>query len=121
MQPQKILNFGKSNPIVLRALFKVVIDDTYYEVSCVMDYIKYLKKQVKRLEQIQKYNDKMTKCTKEKHINYYKEGMQLLFAKGENYDNYKKILEEYKEAITVREELQKKLFNEIKIIKKLRV
>ena len=45
---------GKINPIVLRALFKVVIDDTYYEISGLMDYILHLKEQVKRLKTIQK-------------------------------------------------------------------
>ena len=112
---------GKSNPVVLRALFKVVIDDTYYEISGVMDYIKHLKKQVRRLEQIKKYDEKMKKAKKEKYINYYKEGMKILFAKGEDFDNYNQILEEYKEAIVLRTKVEKDLFNEIKIIKKLRV
>lgn len=112
---------GKSNPTVLRALFKVVIDDTYYEISGVMDYIKHLKKQVRRLEQIKKYDEKMKKSKKEKYINYYKEGMKILFAKGEDFDNYSQILEEYKEAIILRQKVEKDLFNEIKIIKKLRV
>ena len=46
-------NVGKINSKALKALFKVVIDDTLYEISCVMDYINYLKEQVKRLEQIE--------------------------------------------------------------------
>ena len=36
-------NVGKINSKALKALFKVVIDDTLYEISCVMDYINYLK------------------------------------------------------------------------------
>lgn len=112
---------GKINPTVLRALFKVVIDDTYYEISCVMDYINHLKEQVKRLQTIQKYDEKMQKCKKEKDINYYKEGMKLLFTQGENFDNYKQVLSEYEQAVINKEEQKTKLYEEIKIIKKLRV
>lgn len=112
---------GKINPTVLRALFKVVIDDTYYEISGVMDYINHLKEQVKRLKTIQKYDEKMKKCKKEKDIDYYKEGMRLLFARGEDFDNYIQVLTEYEEAIVNREELKERLYEEIRIIKKLKV
>ena len=33
---------------VLRVLFKVVIDDTLYEISCIMEYVRYLKENLKR-------------------------------------------------------------------------
>ena len=49
---------GKINSQALRALFKVVIDDIYYEISGVMDYIDYLKDEIKRLQTIQKYDQK---------------------------------------------------------------
>lgn len=112
---------GKINPIVLRALFKVVIDDTYYEISGVMDYINHLEEQVKRLKTIQKYEEKMQKCKKEKDIDYYKEGMRLLFARGEDFNNYKQILSEYEQAIITRKEVMAELYEEIRIIKKLKV
>lgn len=112
---------GKINPTILRALFKVVIDDTLYEISGVMDYISYLKEQIKRLKTIQKYDEKMQKCKKEKDIDYYKEGMRLLFARGEDYENYEKVLVDYEQAIISREELKDRLYEEIKIIKKLKV
>ena len=63
---------GKINSKALKALFKVVIDDTLYEISCVMDYIKYLKEQVKRLEEIQKYDIKSQKAKKDKEKEYYR-------------------------------------------------
>ena len=31
---------GKVNPKVVKALIKVIIDDTEYEISCIMDYLK---------------------------------------------------------------------------------
>lgn len=112
---------GKINSKALKALFKVVIDDTLYEISTVMDYINYLEAQVKRLENIQKYDLKMQKAKTQKDKDYYKEGMNLLFAQGENFENYKEVLKEYMEAILIRTEVKQKLYNEIKIIKKLRI
>lgn len=112
---------GKINPKILKALFKVVIDDTYYEISCVMQYIDYLKEQVKRLETIQKYARKMYNSTKEKDKEFYEEGIKILFETGENLDNYEQVLSEYLEAIIKREEVKKRLYDEIKIIKKLRI
>ena len=112
---------GKINAVALRALFKVVIDDTYYEISGVEDYIVYLKQQVKRLQTIQKYAQKADTAKKDKDKDYYHEGMRLLFAHGETFQNYQTVLTEYQEAIQKREEHRQKLYDEIKIIKKLRV
>ena len=112
---------GKINAKALKALFKVVIDDTLYEISCVMDYIDYLDEQINRLEKIEKWDLKSQKAKKEKEKNYYKEGMQMLFAQGENFDNYKQILNEYRQAVIIRQDVKEKLYDEIKIIKKLRI
>ena len=112
---------GKINPKALKALFKVVIDDTLYEISCVIDYIDYLNEQIKRLEKIEKYDLKSQKAKKDKDVEYYKEGMRMLFSSGENFDNYKQILDEYRLAVVTREDVKDRLYNEIKIIKKLRI
>ena len=58
---------------------------------------------------------------KTKTKDYYHEGMTLLFQQGENMENYSQILEEYKTALKVRENVIDQLYNEIKIIKKLRI
>lgn len=112
---------GKINSKALKALFKVVIDDTLYEISCVMEYIDYLNDQIERLEKIERYDLRSQKAKKDKEKSYYREGMQMLFSHGENFDNYKKILDEYRQAIITREDVKDKLYKEIKIIKKLRV
>ena len=112
---------GKINSKALKALFKVVIDDTLYEISCVMEYLKYLHDQVERLEKIEKYAIKAERAKKDKEKDYYREGMRMLFADGENFDNYEKVLSEYREAIIIREDVKQKLHQEIKIIKKLRI
>lgn len=112
---------GKISGKVLKKLFKVVIDDTLYEISCVYDYVDYLKDQIKRLELIEKYDIKLKSSNKEKTINYYKEGMRLLLQEGETYENYSQILQEYRDALDLRQNVIKKLYAEIKIIKKLQV
>lgn len=113
--------FGKINAKALKALFKVVIDDTLYEISGVMDYINYLEEQINRLEKIEKYDMKMQKAKSAKDKEYYKEGMRLLFSTGENFENYQTVLDEYRTAVIIRENIKDKLYNEIRIIKKLRI
>ena len=112
---------GKINKRVLKVLFKVVIDDILYEISCLDQYLKYLKENIKRFELICKYADKMNASQSDKKKNYYKEGMRLLFQADENFDNYLQVYEDYKNAVNIRTERMAKLYNEIKIIKKLEV
>lgn len=112
---------GKISGTILKKLFKVVIDDTLYEISCIMDYVEYLKQQIKRLELIQTYQKKADNTNKQKTKDYYQEGMRLLFQDGETFANYSTVLEEYKQALHTREAAIEKLYLEIKIIKKLRV
>ncbi len=112
---------GKLNPKIVRALFKVVIDDINYEISCILGYTKYLDTQIKRLEQISNFNIKREKAKTEKKKEYYTAYMEAMFEKGENFRNYKYILEEYRTAYLKRKEIIDNLFDEIKIIKKLRV
>ena len=86
-----------------------------------MDYVEYLKQQIKRLELIQTYQKKADNTNKQKTKDYYQEGMRLLFQDGETFANYNTVLEEYKQALHTREAAIEKLYLEIKIIKKLRV
>ena len=112
---------GKINKRVLKILFKVVIDDILYEISCLYDYLDYLKDNIKRLELVMKYNDKMNEAKTDKKKQYYKDGMRMLFLADENFDNFKQVYEDYKGALDMRSDRVRKLYNEIKIIKKLEV
>ena len=112
---------GKINKRVLKTLFKVVIDDILYEISCLYEYLDYLKENIKRLELICKYADKMEEAKTDKKKSYYKEGMRMLFQIDENFDNYKQVYEDYKNALQIRTDRVQKLRNEISIIKKLEV
>lgn len=114
-------NSGKINKKALKCLFKVIIDDTNYEISGIFDYTKHLSSQIKRLEEIDKFNEKMQNAKNENKKEYFRAGMKYLFEDGENFENYKNVLEEYKTALAKRKEKINELFNEIKEIKKLRV
>ncbi len=113
--------FGKINKRILKVLFKVVIDDILYEISCLYDYLKYLKENIKRLELVVKYADKMESAKTDRKKAYYKEGMKMLFLVDENFDNYKQVYEDYKNALQIRTDRIQKLYDEIKIIKKLEI
>lgn len=112
---------GKINPKPLRALFKAVIDDVLYEISCVMNYVEYLESQIKRLETIEKYSNKVQSSKKPEDKDYYIAGMKMLLQSGESLDNYKQVLSEYKNALKVRKKRIADLYHEIRIIKRLRV
>lgn len=114
-------NSRKINKKALKCLFKVIIDDTNYEISGIFDYTKHLSSQIKRLEEIDKFNEKMQNAKNENKKEYFRTGMKYLFEDGENFENYKNVLEEYKTALAKRKEKINELFNEIKEIKKLRV
>ena len=101
---------GKINKRVLKVLFKVVIDDILYEISCLYDYLDYLKDNIKRLELVLKYNDKMNEAKTDKKKQYYKEGMKMLFLSDENFDNFKQVYEDYKNALDMRSDRIRKLY-----------
>ena len=112
---------GKDNPIIVRALFKVVIDDIEYEISSVLNYLAGLKDELKRFALIEKYAKKMEKSNSQKTKNYYLEGIKILLTNNETLENYKERHEEYKEAYKTRKAIVDNLYHEIKVIKKLKV
>ena len=112
---------GKISPTILKALFKIVIDDTKYEISLLYDYLDYLRENIKRLELIDSYNAKMQATDKQSKRDYYSEGMKLLFSSGEDFFNFHDVLQEYKTALITRTQRIIDLYKEIEIIKKLKV
>ena len=112
---------GKNNPLIVKKLFKVVIDDVEYEICCTQEYVDELQEELKRFEQIEKYKEKMENAKKEKDKNYYYEGIKMLLKNNETVENYKSIYEEYKKAYETRKAIIDNLYKEIKIIKKLKI
>ena len=119
--PVKDTKIGKNNPIIVKALIKVVIDDTEYEISCIMDYLKNLKPDIKRLEQIEKYQNKMLEAKSESKKNYYLEGMKCRLVGRETIENYAEILNSYRNIVTDKTAHINKLFDEVKTMKKLKI
>ena len=112
---------GKNNPAIVKVLLKVVLDDVYYEIACSQDYVDYLEENLKRFKQIEKYYDKMLKAKTESKKNYYLEYMKLYFQENETIDNFRTLYQDYKSAYQTRKEKIDTLYNEAKIIKKLKV
>ena len=112
---------GKINDKPLRALFKAVIADIFYEISGVMNYVDYLESQIRRLDNVVKYEKKMQSTKKPAKKDYYLTGMKLLLEQGETLDNFRSIQQEYKDALVVRKKRIDDLYKEIKIIKKLKI
>ena len=112
---------GKNNPTIVKVLIKVVLDDIYYEIACSQDYLDYLEENLKRFKKIDKYYNKMLQSKTEDKKNYYLEYMKIYFQENENFDNFQQIHENYKSAYEMRKQKVDNLYNEIKIIKKLKV
>lgn len=120
-QNTKYSKEGKDNKNIVKKLIKVVIDDTNYEISCLMDYMDYLKQEIKRYEKIDSLVKKRDSSKKDKDYQYYNDYIKLYLKKNEPiekiYDIYNDFLNTYNE----KDKNLKKLFNEIKIIKSLKV
>jgi len=112
---------GKDNPIIVRTLIKVVIDDINYEIFCTQEYVDNLKEEIKRLKKAEVYYNKMKNAKSEKKENYFYEYTKLYLEKGEDINNIFEIRKQYEEAYIRRKEKIEDLYNEIKKIKKLKV
>lgn len=114
------VKLGKDNPLIVKALIQVVIEDIEYEISCTYDYVQNLDRTIKRLKQAKKYEEKMNAAKSEKKKNYYLEGIKLYLEYPESVENFGQILNEYEIAYKNRKDAINNLYDEIKIIKKLK-
>lgn len=112
---------GKDNPLIVKKLLKIVIEDIEYEIFLTQSYLSSLKENLKRLKQVKKYKQAMDKAKKEKDKNYYFEGMKLLLKTDEKIENVDNLYNEYQEAYDNRKKIIENLYHEISIIKKLKV
>lgn len=120
-KPSKGQKYGKVEPRFVKALIKVIADDVEYELYNVGLYVDYLKEEIKRLEQIGNYIKKMNTTHSETDKAYYYGVIKTTFQPGENLENYKHVLLEYKEAYDTRKQGMADLAVELKTIKKLKV
>ncbi len=110
---------GKINKEILRNLFKVVLDDTEYEISVRIEYLDYLKEELKRLDEANRYLQKMEKAPQRKK-EYFKQGAEAYLRDKETLENIPNLLIEMKKAYDDRQNHIKKLYDEAKQIKKLK-
>ena len=118
---KELSKLGKNNPAIVKVLLKVVLDDVYYEIACSQEYVDYLLENIKRLELIDKYYNKMLNSKTEDKKQYFLEYMKIYFKETENIDNFKQVYLDFKNAYEIRKSKIDNLYNEAKIIKKLKV
>ncbi len=116
-----ISGVGKIDKKILKALFKVVIDDTEYEIVARSSYVDFLKKEIKRINDAQKYYYKLQTAPTEDKKEYYREEAKYYLKEHEEPDKLPQILNELKSAYKSRQEHIAKLYSEIKQIKKLTI
>lgn len=119
--PDISVKFGKVNPKIVKALIKVVIDDTEYEHYNLSLYIEYLKGEINRLKQIKEYISQMNNCKDENDKEYYAILINKAFEPGENSENLEQVMFEYEQALSIKQDSLEKLYQELKFIKKLKV
>ena len=113
---------GKIDKTILKALFKVVRDDTEYEINVRTKYLNYIKEEITRLTHAEKYYKRYLSSKSQKQKDYYQQGVEMYLKKpNETIDNFMKVKEEYKKSYTERKQHIEKLYDEIKKIKKLKV
>ena len=112
---------GKIDRKIVKALFKVIIDDTEYEIFSRTEYLEYLQNEIKRFEGALKYYEKMQKAKTPEKKEYFKQGAEVFLRKNESVEIIPSVLEELNKAYIQRKEHIKKLYNEEKKIKKLEV
>ena len=109
--------YSQINPQIVHSLFEVVEDDINYEISCVEGYIKHIENQIKRLEKLDEYVNGYYNATKSRDKEDFKELIEYTLQPGETLENYKQIIEEYKNAYIVRKEHIEKL----EVLEKLKI
>lgn len=113
--------YGKINKKILAQLFKIVIADTEYEIKCVKEYVAFLEQQIQRLQMLKSYHEKYQMAMRDEDKRVFAENIKKLFSTGETLENYNNILEDYKNAYNVRNEKINNLYNEINVIKHLKI
>ncbi len=120
-QMSESVRLGKIDKKIVKALFKVIADDTEYEISCRLYYIDYLKQEIKRLEKAKKYYDKMEASNSESKKDYFRQYSEAYLKKTENVDLVPQIYQELNDALVLKQEHVDKLYDELKKIKHLKV
>lgn len=110
---------GKIDRRIVKALFKVAIDDIEYEISARTDYIEYLKSEIKRVKVALGYYNKMQAATLQKKKDYYRQGAKACLRRNEIVDVIPEMYEEFNHSLKERTAHIEKLYSEVRQIKRL--
>ncbi len=113
------VRYGKIDKKIVKALFKVTLDDIEYEIASRIDYIEYLKEEIKRMESALRYYNKMESAFFASKKEYYRQYAASYLRPNENVDYIPQTLQELKESLKAREEHIEKLHTEAKQIRHL--
>jgi predicted RNase H-like nuclease (RuvC/YqgF family) len=114
----KLVN-GKIDRRIVKALFKVSIDDIEYEISARTDYIEYLKSEIKRLGDALKYYKKMQATSFSRKKEYYRSGAQACLRRNEKVELIPEMYTQLNQSLQDRKAHIEKLYDESRQIKHL--
>lgn len=112
---------GKIDKKIVKALFKVIAEDTEYEISARVEYLDFVKEEIARLKKAQGYYKKYLSTSSQSKKDYFKQGVEMYLKQGEDLDNFEQVMEQYKISYTSRKAHIDQLYDELKKIKKLKV
>ena len=100
-------------------MFKVVVDDTEYEIVARTDYIKFLEKEIERIKKAMTSYNKMMATRSNEKKEYLRQEIKYYLKPHEEPEKLPEILSEFRSGIKARTEHVAKLYRESKQIKKL--
>lgn len=114
-------NVGKVDKNVVKALFKVIIDDTEYEIVARSSYVDFVEDEIKRITEAQRYYMKMQSALTKNKREYYEAEIRCFLKPHEEPERIPEMLEEFKNTYKARQEHILKLYHEVKQIRKLTI
>ena len=114
-------NVGKVDKQIVKALFKVIIDDTEYEIVARSNYVDYVRDEIKRITEAQRYYFKMQAALTQYKREYYKEEIKCYLKPHEEPEKIPEMLKEFENTYKARQDHIMKLHLEVKQIKKLTI
>lgn len=112
---------GKVDKKIVKALIKVVIDDTEYEIYAREDYLKFLKKEIVRVGESKRFYDKVQRALTPEKRAYHIEEAKYYLKPNEDPEKIPEMLNELEIAYNERKKHIKKLHDEVHQLRRLSV
>ena len=113
------VRYGKIDKKIVKCLFKTTLDDVEYEIASRIDYIDYLKDEIKRLETAMKYYKKFEGASLPSKKEYYRQYAAGYLRPHEEVDLIPQTLNEFKSSLQTRQDHIEKLYSEARQIRHL--